>query len=216
LTTARARHCVDAASEAAWYSAACHPAATPPELQELYASASAVGRIATERRGTPTTCKEVFDLAAQGDAQSQALVQETARFLALGCVGITRMVCPARIVFCGGMAASADILVPAVIKAFHNIVGFASPESVWSDFPCPEISASTSSEHDGQFSIAMHTNANTSSRLGRGCVCREGTSSGLAATGWPSFCLQHDITSSAEYSKCSHAGCPSVVVVASR
>jgi len=91
---------------------------------EAYASASAVTRRAREElagwRGTTTlkpygtanddelTAKVVFNLAAEGDACAQKVVDDTAFYLALGATAAIAVVDPEVIVFGGGMVAAGE------------------------------------------------------------------------------------------------------------
>ena len=56
------------------------------------ALSSGLGKIIDD--GNQIQCKDVFDLAKQGDALSQRLVNDTADFIAVGAINICRVVDP--------------------------------------------------------------------------------------------------------------------------
>eukprot|EP00913_Durusdinium_trenchii_P019104 g17954.t1 len=79
---------------------------------EGYASCSAVAIRARELMPPDSSlskleaveCEDVFKHAAAGDSYATELVQETAKYLALGCINCCRFVDPELILFSGGMA----------------------------------------------------------------------------------------------------------------
>lgn len=67
------------------------------------------------------TAKEVFEAAANGDAFAGSLVDETARYLAIGCINICRILDPQLIVFTGGLAMAGDLLFDAIRAHFREL-----------------------------------------------------------------------------------------------
>ena len=103
---------------------------------EVYASASYTAARAAEAvetggnsslqaildAGRSITSREVFAAAAEGDPLAARIVDETAFYLALGCISICRLLDPQMIVFAGGMILAGDILFQRLHKSFdrHN------------------------------------------------------------------------------------------------
>ena len=102
---------------------------------EAYASATSVAKRAAEamtaahaddpayRESSPwlssiepgdVTCKDVFDAAKKGDELGLGLVNETAKYLAVGCTNFSRILDTEAIVLSGGMVAAGPILIEAV------------------------------------------------------------------------------------------------------
>mmetsp|Transcript_65842 Transcript_65842/g.102792 ORF Transcript_65842/g.102792 Transcript_65842/m.102792 type:complete len:1073 (-) Transcript_65842:59-3277(-) len=86
---------------------------------EGYASATAVAARAEEsrippnsslRNCSPITCLDVFREAERGDLYAAQVVRDTARYLALGCINVTRCLAPETILFAGGMALAGEQL----------------------------------------------------------------------------------------------------------
>jgi len=101
---------------------------------EAYGSASAVkGRYADgdgradgppkeSDAATNPECAAIFKAAKQGEEYAMSVVDETARYLALGCINACRFVDPDVILFGGGMAAAGDFLldkIRAQFAAYH-------------------------------------------------------------------------------------------------
>lgn len=102
---------------------------------EAYASASNTARRAEEslareprsvlhearkaNKGVLTS-KQVFDAANAADPVALAIVRETARYLAVGCVSFCRILDPSMIVFAGGMILAGDLLFEMVREAFTD------------------------------------------------------------------------------------------------
>jgi len=109
-------------------------------IWEAYASATAVAARAAEGwvpegghagvGGVPTdsalhglqkealTCKEVFRQAAAGDAYAQRVVNDTAKFIAIGCINCARSYDPELVLFTGGMAEAGEQLLSKVREQF--------------------------------------------------------------------------------------------------
>jgi len=102
---------------------------------ESYASASHTARRAEEAidRGEPSClaerrkdgagnieAKDVFDAAKAGDAVAERIVQETSKYLAVGCINICRLLDPQMIVFAGGMILAGDYLFDLVRVEFKR------------------------------------------------------------------------------------------------
>jgi len=62
------------------------------------------------------TARDIFEAAANGDALAWEIVDETARYLAIGCDIIVNLIDPDTIVFSGGMTAAGDLLMNPVEK----------------------------------------------------------------------------------------------------
>jgi len=99
---------------------------------EAYASASAAARRAAEAiaDGQPSTltsidqnkltAEDVFDAARHGDKLADRLVQQTADYLGLACVNLTRTFDPQMIIFAGGMSLAGDLLFDPLRRAFER------------------------------------------------------------------------------------------------
>ncbi|CAK9089733.1 unnamed protein product [Durusdinium trenchii] len=95
---------------------------------EGYASCSAVAIRARELMPPDSSlskleaveCEDVFKHAAAGDSYATELVQETAKYLALGCINCCRFVDPELILFSGGMAEAGDALLTEVRRQFQK------------------------------------------------------------------------------------------------
>jgi len=112
---------------------------------EAYASATAVvarareamasSRSPTKMRellrdsdGSEFSAREVFEVAAQGDALAQDIVDETAYFLALGACAILATVDPQVVAFGGGMIAAGEPFL-AKIREYVGRFGLSYPAS---------------------------------------------------------------------------------------
>lgn len=62
------------------------------------------------------TSKDIFEAAANGDALAWEIVDQTARYLAIGCDVVVNIVDPDVIVFTGGMIAAGDLLMKPLEK----------------------------------------------------------------------------------------------------
>lgn len=70
----------------------------------------------------PLECAEVFRHARQGDEYALQVVQDTAKYLAIGCINCCRFVDPEVILFAGGMAQAGEFLISEVrahFAAYH-------------------------------------------------------------------------------------------------
>eukprot|EP01052_Picozoa_sp_SAG31_P029526 SAG31_NODE_2942_length_4878_cov_6.517263_5_plen_188_part_00 len=81
------------------------------------------------------TCQAVFDAALKGDRLAMDLVDETARYLAVGSLNFARIVDPAIIVFGGGptSGAAGELLLQLVEKYVAELT--------WSVLPTPTLFA---------------------------------------------------------------------------
>jgi glucokinase len=70
---------------------------------EWVASGTAISRQASELAGRPISTKEAFDLAAHGDASIQQLIEQTFRYIGVGCVTLINLFDPDTIVIGGGV-----------------------------------------------------------------------------------------------------------------
>ena len=66
------------------------------------------------------SAKDVFDAAKIGDLLARRIVQETAKYLAIGCVSLCRVLDPQMIVFAGGMTLAGDYLFDMVTAEFQK------------------------------------------------------------------------------------------------
>lgn len=78
--------------------------------------------------GQALTAREVFDVAAEGDALAQKIIDDTAYFLALGCAAILVVVDPQMIVIGGGVSAAGDAFIDKV-RENVNRFGLSYPSS---------------------------------------------------------------------------------------
>lgn len=112
---------------------------------ETYASASRTAVRACEMlaKGQPSTLQEIyksdpqqvtakviFDAAADGDALAAEVIDQTAYYLALGCISLTRVLDPQMFVFAGGMALAGDSLISRINTHFQAQNWHAAPNSV--------------------------------------------------------------------------------------
>ena len=67
------------------------------------------------------SAKDVFDAAAAGDGLANRIVDETAGWLALACLNLTRLLDPQMIVFAGGMILAGDLLFNRVRRAIGDL-----------------------------------------------------------------------------------------------
>ena len=67
-------------------------------------------------RGEDVTSKDIFEAAANGDALAWEIVDQTARYLAIGCDIMVNTVDPDVIVLTGGMIAAGDLLMKPLEK----------------------------------------------------------------------------------------------------
>ena len=71
---------------------------------EAWSSGTAISNIATERYGRPLNAKEVEQLAKQGDAQAQDILEQAFSYLGLGLINVVNLFNPSVIVIGGGVA----------------------------------------------------------------------------------------------------------------
>ena len=81
---------------------------------EAYASATAVARQGSQALGRAQSAKEVFEAARAGNRAARAVVDDFLEALTQGTINIANTLRPQKIVIGGGMAASADMILPAV------------------------------------------------------------------------------------------------------
>ncbi len=72
------------------------------------------------QRGDSITSKDVFEAVEAGDALARRLAEQTATYLAIGCINLCRLLDPQMIVFAGGMALAGDMLFDLVRGAFDR------------------------------------------------------------------------------------------------
>jgi glucokinase len=99
---------------------------------EAYASATAVVARARESLQVDAghsalhgvselSARAVFDAAANGDALAQTLVDDTARYLAIGAATLMHVIDPEVIVFAGGMTAAGPALLEAIRRHVKDV-----------------------------------------------------------------------------------------------
>lgn len=81
---------------------------------ECYASATAVERQGERVFGTHRSAREIFALARTGDPVARQVVQDFLDALTQGAVNLANVLRPQKIVIGGGVAGSADLILPAV------------------------------------------------------------------------------------------------------
>uniref|UniRef100_A0A7S2RJX9 Glucokinase n=1 Tax=Mucochytrium quahogii TaxID=96639 RepID=A0A7S2RJX9_9STRA len=100
-------------------------------IVEEYVSARSVGVIAQERAASSksnsklkqlesVTCKDVFDLAKQGDPLSVEIVEETFDLLGVICINMVRVFDTSTIIIGGGMIAAGQFLLDGIKKRFRH------------------------------------------------------------------------------------------------
>jgi len=103
---------------------------------EAYASATAVVKRTHEALQTDAgrstlnallhnkgelSAKDVFDIAAEGDALAQQLVDETAYYLAIGTTNVLHTIDPDMVAFAGGMTAAGDAFLNRIRHYVHEL-----------------------------------------------------------------------------------------------
>lgn len=96
-------------------------------LARLAREAAADGRLAGVVRavgGDIATVRgeDVQAAAADGDAEAAAVIDDFARWVALGLVNLTNILDPERFVLGGGLATSAEVFVDAIQRWFHELL----------------------------------------------------------------------------------------------
>jgi len=94
---------------------------------EALASATVVAARAQKRMKKKLTCAEVFQQAAAGDQSAIKLVDETAYWLAMGCVSISHFMDPDVLLLAGGMTAAGPWFLQTVQSHFDRLY--------WTQFP---------------------------------------------------------------------------------
>ncbi|MFO0808493.1 MAG: ROK family protein [Gemmataceae bacterium] len=75
------------------------------------------------------TAKDVFQAAAAGDALAAAIVDDTAKYLAIGAANLMHVIDPQVIAFAGGMTAAGEPLLNAIRAKVHDYA-FAVPATM--------------------------------------------------------------------------------------
>jgi glucokinase len=76
------------------------------------------------------TAKAIFDAAAAGDELANNVIDQTAYYLALACISLTRVLDPQMFVFAGGMAMAGDALLSRIKQHFDAQNWHAAPNAV--------------------------------------------------------------------------------------
>ena len=84
---------------------------------ERYASGRGLQMLAGGRRG-----EDVVSAARAGDAEMVAVIDDFARWVALGLVNLTNVLDPSCIVLGGGLAADDDLFLPSIQRAFTSLL----------------------------------------------------------------------------------------------
>jgi len=87
-------------------------------LRHLAASAVAEGRLPALADARPVTGERVHDLAVGGDRDALSVIEEWARWVAVGLSNLTNILDPQLFVLGGGLATGADVYLPAIRRAF--------------------------------------------------------------------------------------------------
>lgn len=87
---------------------------------ESLASGTAIAYMAEERLGLKVSADEVFQRAAQGDAESRAIVEEAAFYLGVGLASLTEIFDPETIFLGGGMMNSWEQLKTGTLRALQQ------------------------------------------------------------------------------------------------
>jgi glucokinase len=108
---------------------------------EAYASATAVVKRANEALAQPgtksdlkehqskeggLTARDIFDVASQGDALAEKIVEDTAYYLAVGAMNMMHVIDPDMVVYGGGMIAAGESFLGR-IRAFVHQLAFPVP-----------------------------------------------------------------------------------------
>ena len=93
--------------------------------------------------------EDVRTAAQAGDAGAVAVVDEFARWVALGLVNLTNLVDPAILVLGGGLAADADLYEPAIARWFSALLYSSEIR------PAPRLAFATLGEHAGAIGAAL-------------------------------------------------------------
>lgn len=86
----------------------------PNGYWEQLASGTAIGKEASKLLGREATSRDVFELAAQGDAAMKELIDRVTTYLGMGCVSLINLLDPQKIVIGGGVAQAGDFLLEQV------------------------------------------------------------------------------------------------------
>lgn len=89
---------------------------------------SQLSRLLHDADGSAFTAKEIFAIAAEGDALAQKIIDDTAYYLALGCCAALVTVDPQIIVIGGGVSAAGDPFLTKV-RAYVKQYGLTYPAS---------------------------------------------------------------------------------------
>ncbi len=98
------------------YASASHTARRAEEAMEA-GETSSLNQIREQRS---VTAKDVFDAAKAGDTLANRLVNETAMYLGIACVNLSRLLDPQMIVLAGGMVQAGEFLIDRVREAFTS------------------------------------------------------------------------------------------------
>lgn len=96
---------------------------------EAAAAGDAVVRLAAEAGLDAPSAQAVFELARQGDARAQAVVDEEARLLTLGLAAIVPVIDPELIILGGGVGHNGDVLIEPIRQGLAGSTPF-TPEIV--------------------------------------------------------------------------------------
>ena len=94
----------------------CSATGTVKRFREALAEGNTSMLIDGGMKKDEVTARDIFEAAAKGDALAWQIVDQTARYLAIGCDVVVNIVDPDIIVFTGGMIAAGDLLLKPVEK----------------------------------------------------------------------------------------------------
>jgi glucokinase len=118
-------------------------------LRRLAASAVAEGRLAALADAGAVTGERVHELAVAGDGDALAVIDEWARWVAIGLSNLTNILDPQLFVLGGGLATGAEVYLPAIRRAFARQLYQPELRTV------PPVEFSTLGHHAGAIGAAL-------------------------------------------------------------
>ncbi|MFT3854913.1 MAG: ROK family protein [Ilumatobacteraceae bacterium] len=118
-------------------------------LAMLARRAAADGRLTIAVAGDELRGEDVRTAAQAGDAGALAVIDEFARWVAIGLVNLTNLVDPAIIVLGGGLAADAELYEPPIARWFDALLYSSEIR------PAPTLAFATLGEHAGAIGAAL-------------------------------------------------------------
>lgn len=118
-------------------------------LAMLARRAAADGRLTIAVAGDELRGEDVRTAAQAGDAEAMAVIDEFARWVAIGLVNLTNLVDPAILVLGGGLAADAELYEPPIARWFGALLYSSEIR------PAPKLAFATLGEHAGAIGAAL-------------------------------------------------------------